>query len=145
MPALLFGEKYGVEHVDHDVNITSVVIVVSPLNALITNQVNRLKLHGIEAAVLDIKSSVAVNALGGDSGASSKDLSEDEDKNTDTDAVCDLLFSDRKKLGKGQYNIVFAHPEVLVSSKYGRKLMQSKTYQENVCAVVIDEAHCILE
>ena len=31
--------------------------------------------------------------------------------------LSDRLFSDRKKLEKGQYNIVFAHPKVLVSSK----------------------------
>ena len=37
------------------------------------------------------------------------------------------------------------HPEAVVSSKYGRELLLSKTYQENVCAVVVDEAHCIVE
>ena len=33
----------------------------------------------------------------------------------------------------------------MVSSKYGRELLLSKTYQENVCAVVVDQAHCIVE
>ena len=56
-----------------------------------------------------------------------------------------LKCGTKEKLEKGHYNIVFAHPEFIVSSKDGRKLMQSKPYQENVCAVVIDEAHCILE
>ena len=65
-PALLFDKKYRVQHVGFDVKITSVVIVVSPLNAFTSNQVNRLKLQGIEAAVLDVKSSVSV-ALHGDS------------------------------------------------------------------------------
>lgn len=126
-PALLFGEKYGVQHVDPDLKITSVLIVVSPLNALITNQINRLKLHGIKATVLDVKSSMSV-ILHGDSGASSEDLSQGEDKYKEADAVCDFLFGDRKKLEGGQYNIVFARSEVLVSSKSGQKRMQSKPY-----------------
>lgn len=43
----------------------------------------------------------------------------------------------------GQYDIVFAHPEALLSTKAGSSLMRSDTYQQRVCAVVIDEAHCI--
>ena len=43
------------------------------------------------------------------------------------------------------YIIELSDPEAVVSSKYGRELLLSKTYQENVCAVVVDEAHCIVE
>ncbi len=41
--------------------------------------------------------------------------------------------------------LFFAHPETLVSSKYGWELLLSRTYQENVIAIVVDKAHCIDE
>jgi superfamily II DNA helicase RecQ len=59
---------------------------------------------------------------------------------------CDVSELDKKeKLVNGYYNLLFAHPEALISSKFGRELVNSARYQENVCALVIDEAHCILE
>ena len=43
----------------------------------------------------------------------------------------------------GNYNMLFAHPEALISSKFGREMLYSAPYQQHVCAIVIDEAHCI--
>ena len=37
------------------------------------------------------------------------------------------------------------HPKALILSKFGRGLIYSAYYQQHVCALVIDEAHCILE
>ena len=42
----------------------------------------------------------------------------------------------------GEAKIVFAHPEALLSEN-GRKCLNSETYQKNVVACVIDEAHCV--
>ena len=56
-----------------------------------------------------------------------------------------LSLCTEQKLCVGHYQIIFPHPETLVSSKYGHKLLLSKTYQKNISAVVVDEAHCILE
>ena len=53
--------------------------------------------------------------------------------------------SENTELEDGQCNIVFAHPKSLVSSEYGSTLMHCKIYRENVCAIVVDEAHCIPE
>ena len=54
--------------------------------------------------------------------------------------------SENTELEDGQCNIVFAHPESLVSCEYESTLkMHSKIYQINVCAIVVDKAHCILE
>ena len=49
------------------------------------------------------------------------------------------------ELRDAKYEIVFAHPEAFLSCKKGIELLQSETYQRNVYAIVIDEAHCILE
>jgi ATP-dependent DNA helicase RecQ len=137
LPALLCARKNGFSIS----KITSIVIVVSPLNALIKDHINRLNSLGIEAAAVGMKCSTSTREAGDQDSISS----DPEDEQEDTHVACDFQFSDKEKLEKGQYNIVFAHPEFLVSSKYGRKMMQSKPYQDNVCAVVIDEAHCILE
>ena len=91
--------------------VTTIFVVVSHLNVLISNQIARLCSSGIRATVLGVKHVV------------------DEDK----------------KLCSGYYHIVFSHPESFISCKYGRQLLKSKTYQDNICAILIDEAHCILE
>ena len=123
LPALLFAKKNGTKFT----KLSSILIVVSPLNALIVNQISRLNSSGITASALDVMSI--------------KEVSEDGEP----EVVCDLNYSDKQKLEIGHYNIVFVHPESVVSCVYGKKLMQSKPYQDNVCAVVADEAHCILD
>lgn len=125
LPALLFAKKNGVKS---NSNISSIVIVVSPLNALIASQISRLRTGGVRACALDVKTS---------------ELEAENDG--ELRLVCDFSLSDKAKLEIGYYNIVFAHPESLVSSLYGRKLMHTKLYQDNVCAIVVDEAHCILD
>lgn len=57
----------------------------------------------------------------------------------------DFWFCEEQKLCDWQYHIVFAHPESFISRKYGRDLLLSKKYTENVVAIVVDEAHCILD
>ena len=70
-----------------------------------------------------------------------------DESNVDFESNAEIDFShcEEKKLRDGHYQIVFAHPETLISSKYGRNLLLSETYQENVEAIVIDEALCIVE
>ena len=50
-----------------------------------------------------------------------------------------------KSLERGEYSLVFSHPEAIISSSAGIQLIQSACYSMNVQAVVVDEAHCILE
>lgn len=66
--------------------------------------------------------------------------------NDDEEIECDLTEQNKKeKLVRGYYNLLFAHPEALISSKFGREMVYSATYQQHVCSIVIDEAHCIIE
>ena len=55
--------------------------------------------------------------------------------------MCDVPFH---QLENGEFNIVYAHPETFSRKKFGN-LLRSKTYQDNVCAVVIDEVHMVSE
>ena len=96
-----------------------VIIVVSPLNALIKDQI-RLKEGNVKATVLSVKG-------------------ENEDLELDS------RDANPAELGDVKYEIVFANPEAFLSCKKGIELLQSETYQQNVYAIVIDEAHCILE
>ena len=127
IPALLFAKKNGVK-MSAGKRIASIVMVVSPLNALIENQIARLSHSGIRATALDVK----------------HDKKEDNEDN-EAESICDFSLGDKEKLEIGYCNIVFFHPESLVPCVYGRRLMRTKPYQENVCAIVIDEAHCILD
>ena len=127
MPMLLFAKHEldsdsfgGISSED----VNTIVIVISPLNSLMSNQISRLSLSGIRAAVLSVK-------VGSD----------DSEENIQID----FSLCEEDKLRNGYYHIVFAHPESLISSKYGRDLLLSKTYKENVVAIVVDEAHCILD
>ena len=119
--------------------VNGIVIVVSPLNSLISDQISRLQMSGIRASVVNVKEP--------ETEFSSDEESDTTDDTADCDPNVNIDFSlcEEQKLRVGHYQIVFAHPETLVSSKYGRGLLLSKTYQENVSAIVVDEAHCIVE
>ena len=100
----------------------SVVLVVSPLNSLIEDQLRKInECTELTAAVLKVKREECVNS----------DLSLSENHST---GLKDAL-----------YDIVFLHPEACLSSKEGLLLLQSEPYQTSVEAIVVDEAHCILE
>ena len=53
--------------------------------------------------------------------------------------------NERKKEGvsKGMYQLVFFTPELIVTSKRWRKVLEGELYADRLKAVVIDEAHCV--
>ena len=117
-------------------DVSSIVIVVSPLNALINNQISRLQSCGIQASAISVK----------DKKDNIDNVEEAEDGTTDESYECDFTnLCEIDKLLDGYYNIVFAHPESLISTKFGRNLMLSKAYKKLTVAIVVDEAHCILD
>ena len=99
-----------------------VVIVVSPLNALIKDQIRNLKEGNVNAAILNMKNKTNLEDL-------------------------ELHFSDANltQLSDAIYEVIFTHPEAFISCKQGLELFQTEKYQRNVHAIVIDEGHCILE
>ena len=96
----------------------SIVIVVSPLNALIDDQINKLKSAGVNCTSLRVCGEEV-------DGAFEENILED--------------------LQDGKFELIFTHPEVSVSNRQCRDLFLSAYYQKNVRAVVFDEAHCIIE
>ena len=45
----------------------------------------------------------------------------------------------------GEFQIVYGHPEALVSNRTIGSILRSKEYQDRVCATVIDEVHMLSE
>ena len=136
LPLLLFFKRvYAEQPLEIKLvnSVPTIIIGISPLNALMHDQIRRLTNNNsgdicITASVINIKQ--------GDD--------EDEDHVVLNCNLNDRCF-EKNDLENGHYNISFSHPEALVSRKYGRNLMLNKIYQDNVCTVVVEEAHCILE
>ena len=117
-------------------DVSSIVIVVSPLNSLIQDQISRLKASGLRASAISVN--IRKEIFHGE-------ITDDAVNLDGTPYDCDLRLCEKDQLVKGQYHIVFAHPESIISTKFGRYLMLSHTYKERVVSIVVDEAHCILD
>ena len=93
---------------------------MSPLNALLDDQMNKIKAVPVNCKCL---------------------------------CVCgdevDGTFEEKclEDLHAGKFNLIFTlcHPEVAVSNRQCKELFLSDLYQRSVRAVVVDEAHCIIE
>ena len=109
----------------------NIVFVVCPLNSIIEDQLKVLEERGIAADVLRLTSDDR-------EGIESLFNPGDDDESVDVSK----LESPSKNLVSGDVQIVFAHPESLLS-KEGRELMKGKVFQSNVAACVVDEAHCV--
>ena len=108
----------------------NIVIVVCPLNSIIEDQLKVLQDIGVTADVLQ---------LAGDDREATESLFCPENTSESNDKS---PKKPNEKLVNGDVQIVFAHPEALLS-KEGRELMNSRVFQRNVCACVVDEAHCV--
>ncbi len=97
-----------------------------------SDQISRLGMSGIQASVIDVKE------------LKTDQLADAFDANTNDIVDVDFSRCEEKMLRDGHYHIVFAYPETLISSKYGQELLLSEKYREHVVAIVVDEAHCIV-
>ena len=100
-----------------------VIVVVSPLNSLISDQIRRSTEGKLKAAILNARNAKNSNEL---------ELEETCETNS-------CWLKDAK------YDIIFTHAEAVLSCKKGIELFQSAPYQRCVHGIIIDEAHCIIE
>ena len=87
-----------------------IVVVVSPLTALMVDQVSVFENRGLKAAFVG-------------------------KEQTDE--------SIRKQVEKGVFSLIFMSPESLLQVLRWREMFRSRIYQENLVALVVDEAHCV--
>lgn len=112
----------------------NIVILVCPLNSIIEDQLRVLRDRNITSDVLQIaKNCIPIENLFAEGQEPCQESS---------DHVEPKLKHFPNNLVNGNTSIIFAHPEALLSNE-GRKLMGSKVFQDNVVALVVDEAHCV--
>lgn len=100
------------------------VIVISPLDALMCDQIVKLR-----------EGALNVGVLKGDCVASSDDGNGDE---VSVDVPVEILVNTT-------YDLIFAHSEVLIDYKKVLKILQLPQFREKVKAIVMDEAHLIID
>ncbi|CAH3193079.1 unnamed protein product [Porites evermanni] len=101
----------------------SIVLVVSPLNALIRDQVTKLKQSGLKACIMK----------GGHMEGEEEEKKEQEG----------LAFSAIENLK--EFQLIFAHPEALVGNKNVIKLLKTAEFKHRMKAIVVDEAHLVVD
>ena len=90
--------------------IHPVIIVISPLNALISDQIRRSTEGKVKAAILNVRK-----------GRNGEDLE-----------FNDTSVANSSWLKDARYDIIFTHPEAVLPCKKGMELFQSQPYQQYV-------------
>ena len=122
LPDLLAGDHPGI------------VLVISPLNAIIEQQVKALSKLNIPACSLSLSATVGIVE---DEDSGDSDVADDSEQPLILNAGQNL-----EDLKAGKYTLIYGHPEAF-TSRLGQEIMASSLFQERVVAIVIDEAHCI--
>ena len=107
----------------------SMVVVVEPLSSLVEDQVKRATAMNLRPTNLPYHRALYNSEF----KAVGEGSISDGDKK---------LFDD---ICSGAFNIVFASPEALVYDTFWRKLLLDQRVRSCMSAIVVDEAHCILE
>ena len=97
----------------------SSIIVVSPLNALMQDQISKLERYLDVRVVKGTRCSV--------------EKSDEAEGSTTVEQL------------KVPPQILFAHPEVLMDNRKVFNVLKSKIYKERIKAIVVDEAHLVVE
>ena len=118
------------------------VLIVTPLNSLISDQTSILKKRGIEAAVLT--TTITSTERRTESENNGSESESDEEEATETQSM-QLLKKPKKNIEKEIFKIGFAHPEAFISCREGRRILMSNSFQQRIVVSVIDEAHLVEE
>ena len=104
----------------------SIVLVVSPLNALIRDQVTKLKQSGLKACILK-----------GDRVEGDEEERKEEQEGLAFSAIANLR----------EFQLIFAHPEALVGNKNVIKLLKTTDLEvkNRIKVIVVDEAHLVVD
>ena len=121
------------KHLGHD----NIVVVVSPLNSIIEDQMNFLRKIGLKCGALNFKGSTP-----DDVGCSLFAQNAPNDDNHEIDQQDMELQSIPDDVRRGACKLVFGHPEAFLDP-VGRRLLRLKPYNKRVVAIAVDEAHCV--
>ena len=115
--------EYTYCHATPTADSQKIVIVISPLNALIRDQVTKLRASALKTCMLKA-----------DRVALGEDVDEEE-----------VSVSIESLESLQDFQLIFAHPEALVENKAIRKILKSSQFQSRLVAFVVDEAHLVVD
>ena len=113
------------------------VLVVAPLNIIQQDHLLSLQKHNIPACRIDVRGNLLTN-----SALNNQESDNDQEDNNQYEAYSSASLED---IVKGTYDVVYCHPEALLNTSLGEKLLNNKVFQKNVVAVVVDECHIVEE
>ena len=105
----------------------AIVLVFSPLNALIRDQVIKLRESGLKACILK-----------GDRVALDVEDAEEEEVHVSLSTAGPLE-------SLKDFQLIFCHPEAVVENKKVLKMFKTTEFQRRIRAVVVDEAHFVID
>ena len=117
----------------------NIVLIITPLNAIIDDQISILHKYGNKATVL------RADTITSTINESDTEEIEDEVETVlggnceENIALTDLKLNDETttlSIQEGKFKIIYSHPEASVSCKEGRRLLMSSVLQRNVFACV---------
>lgn len=98
---------------------SSFILVISPLNAIMIDQISKLK-NNVQVTIM-------------------KAVRETSERSIRSDDL-------QKVESNADSKIIFAHPEALLENKkVFERILKSKKYKENLKSIVVDEAHLVIE
>ena len=98
------------------------VMVISPLNALIRDQIVKIREAGLNVCMLK-----------GD-----RVTGDDDGEDVSLTVPLETLLSTC-------YDLIFAHPEVVIDSRKVAKLLKNPAFKRKVRVIVVDEAHLVID
>ena len=99
------------------------VMVISPLNALIRDQLVKIREAGLNVCMLK-----------GDRVMGDDDVGEDVSMTVPVETLLTTI-----------YDLIFAHPEVVIDSRKVAKLLKNPAFKRKVRVIVVDEAHLVID
>ena len=118
------------------------VLVISPLNSIIKDQMNTLKRYGISSFSFkereiddDTPDTIFKTAI---QNQNSVDADDDSFEHGSSDNKYELpkYFTDC------EVKVIFAHPEAILGEN-GKDILRTNVFQRKIKACIVDETHCI--
>ncbi|XP_077863365.1 uncharacterized protein LOC144346538 [Saccoglossus kowalevskii] len=102
------------------------------------DQCTSLSKMGIKSCALDYQCTQAETFL-------VDDIDDDMDDEEISDAQEISTLVSLEDVASGKYQVIYAHPEALISTRKGDLLMNNLSKNKHLSCIAIDEAHMILE
>lgn len=121
----------------------SIVLVITPLNALIQNQLSILKSRGIEAVVLNTVKRHSVVSVDEDEHDEEEYMDRPQEERELN--ISSLDVTTEKNITDGKFKLIYAHSEASISCREGRQILLSEALQNQCVLLLVSLTKDILE